>query len=144
MHNTSKWPSAVPLISFLFLVLRPVFLLLALLQPALPQAAKMPNAPTLRPGEAYTFVLKTSPIDLVIPHNTIRWLSGKAEVAPRLGWQFDLGYMFRDGSVFDLSQAFPALAFQRTDRRRFNFNVETELRRYLGRDKALNGFYGAE
>ena len=111
---------------------------------ALPLAAQTPNAPTpLRLGEIRTFVLKTSPIDLVIPHNTTLWLGGEAKVAAQLGWQLDLGYVFREGAVFNLSKTFSDLAFQSTDRRRFNFNVKTELRRYLGRDKGLNGFYGA-
>ncbi|MDQ2793558.1 MAG: hypothetical protein M3Y12_06070 [Bacteroidota bacterium] len=96
-----------------------------------------------RPGETRTFVLKTSPIDLLIPHNTTLWLSGEAKVATRLGLQLDLGYVFREGAVFNLSKTLPDLAFQSTDRNRLNFNVKTELRRYLGRDKGLNGFYGA-
>ena len=123
---------------------RAIFLLPVLLLSVLPLAAQTPNAPTpLRPSETRTFILKTSPIDLVIPHNTTLWLGGEAKVAAQLGWQLDLGYVFREGAVFDLSKTFSDLAFQSTDRRRFNFNVKTELRRYLGRDKGLNGFYGA-
>lgn len=123
-----------------FLLLLPGLCLL----PALRLAAQAPEPARLpRPGETRTFVLKTSPIDLLIPHNTTLWLGGEAKVASRLGLQLDLGYVFREGAVFNLSKAFPDLAFQSTDRSRFNFNIKTELRRYLGRDKGLNGFYGA-
>lgn len=123
---------------------RLAFLLLVLLLPALPLAAQTPEAPTpARPGETRTFVLKTSPLDLVIPHNTTLWLGGEARVAPRVGAQLDLGYVFREGALFNLSKTFPDLAFQSTDRSRLNFNIKTELRRYLGRDKGLNGFYTA-
>lgn len=109
-----------------------------------PLAAQQANVPiAVRPGETRTFVLKTSPIDLILPHNTTLWLGGEAKVAPRLGLQLDLGYVFREGAVFDLSKTFPDLAFRSTDRSRLNFNIKTELRRYLGRDKGLNGFYGA-
>lgn len=125
-------------------MLRFTFLLAAGMAVARPLAAQQASGPTaVRPGETRTFVLKTSPIDLIIPHNTTLWLGGEVKVAPRLGLQLDLGYVFREGAVFDLSNTFPDLAFQSTDRSRLNFNIKTELRRYLGRGKGLNGFYGA-
>ncbi len=110
--------------------------------PLLAQTSPAPTQP-VRPGETRTFVLKTSPLDLVIPHKTTLWLGGEARLAPKLGGQLDLGYVFRDDAIFNLRSKFPDLAFQSTDRNRVNFNLKTELRRYLGRDKGLNGFYGA-
>ncbi len=104
-----------------------------------PAAAPRP----VPPGQTRTFVLKHSPIDLVIPHNTTLWLGGEAKLAPRLSGQLDLGYVFREGALFDLADRFPGLAFESTDRSKFNFNVKAEVRRYLGRDKGLVGFYGA-
>ena len=108
----------------------------------LAQTSPAPAQP-VRSGETRTFVLKTSPIDLVIPHKTTLWLGGEARLVPRLSAELDLGYVFRDDAIFNLRNKFPDLAFQSTDRSRFNFNLKTELRRYLGRDKGLNGFYGA-
>ena len=104
------------------------------------------NPTTVKPvraGETRTFVLKASPIDLLIPHKTTLWLGGEARLAPKWSAELDLGYVFRDDAIFNLRSEFPDLAFQSTDRSRFNFNLKTEVRRYLGRDKGLNGFYGA-
>ena len=109
---------------------------------ALAQSATSSAGP-LRVGETRTFVLKTSPLDLLIPHKTTLWLGGEAWLKPKLSAQLDLGYIFRDDGLFDLTKTFPDLAFQSTDRSRLNFNLKGEVRRYLGRDKGLNGFYGA-
>jgi hypothetical protein len=94
-------------------------------------------------GETRTFVLKTSPIDLLLPHNTTLWLSGETKIGDQLSWQVDLGYVFRQDAIFDLRNVFPDTKFRTTDRSRPNYNLKTEVRRYLGRDKGLNGFYGA-
>ena len=108
----------------------------------LAQSSFSPAQP-VRPGETRTFILKISPIDLLIPHKTTLWLGGEVRLAPKWGAQLDLGYIFRDDGLFNLTNTFPDLAFQSTDRSRFNFNLKWEVRRYLSRDKGLNGFYGA-
>ncbi|MDJ0364370.1 hypothetical protein QMK33_04345 [Hymenobacter sp. H14-R3] len=101
------------------------------------------GAQAVAPGHTRTVVLKLSPIDLLIPHNAKLWLGAEVKLAPRLSWQTDLGYIFRSDALFDLSSEFPDLAFRTTDRSRLNVGIKTELRRYWGRDKGLNGFYGA-
>ena len=101
------------------------------------------TATPVRPGEKRTFVLKTSPIDLLIPHITTLWLGGEAWLAPKWSAELDFGYVFRDDGLFNLTTTFPDLAFRSTDRSRINFNLKGEVRRYLGRAKGLNGFYGA-
>ena len=102
-----------------------------------------PPATPMRAGETRTFVLKASPLDLLIPHKTTLWLGGETRLQPQWSAELDLGYVFRDEGLFDLTKTFPDLAFQSTDRSRLNFNLKGEVRRYLGRDKGLNGFYGA-
>jgi len=109
--------------------------------PLLAQAGGEAAAP--RVGETRTFVLKTSPIDLLLPHNTTLWLSGETQLADRLSWQVDLGYVFRQDGLLDLRSTFPDMKFRSTDRSRLNYNLKTEVRHYLGRPKGLNGFYGA-
>lgn len=120
-------------------------LALGLLLPATAAQAQSetPLTPTRRVGETRTLVVKTSPIDLLLPHNTTLWLGAERQVGRQLSSQTDLGYVFRQDGFFDLSNAFPDLKFRTTDRQRLNYNLKTELRRYLGREKGLNGFYGA-
>lgn len=122
-----------------------ILLLGLLLLPAATALAQsqIPPGAAPRTGETRTLVIKTSPIDLLLPHNTTLWLGGEKQVAPQISWQTDLGYVFRQDAIFDLSDAFPDLKFRSTDRQRLNYNLKTELRRYMGRNKGLNGFYGA-
>ncbi|WP_400193972.1 hypothetical protein [Hymenobacter sp. B81] len=115
-------------------------LLLALL--GLVGAAQAQTDSTSAPARR-GLVLKTSPIDLLIPHKTTLWLSAEKQVAPRLGWQLDLGYVLRDDALIDLSDVVNK-EFQSTDRGALNVNLKTELRRYLSRRQpALRGFYAA-
>src|SRR5688500_2455268 len=78
-----------------------------------------------RVGETRTFVLKTSPIDLLLPHNTTLWLSGETKIGDQLSWQVDLGYVFRQDAIFDLRNVFPDTKFRTTDRSRPNYNLKT-------------------
>ena len=88
-------------------------------------------------------ILKTSPIDLLLPHKTTLWLGVEHQVKSKWSGQLDLGYIFRDNGLFDLSE-YANNQIPTTDRSRFNFNLKTELRHYLSkRQPGLNGFYTA-
>ncbi|GAA4374841.1 hypothetical protein [Hymenobacter koreensis] len=90
-----------------------------------------------------TLVLKTSPIDLLIPHKTTLWLSAEKRLSNKFSWQTDVGYIFRDDALFDFSEVVNA-SFPSTDRQALNFNLKTEIRRYLSkRDIGMRGAYAA-